>query len=172
MAQHRKNKSFDIFVDEIKVKKPFFTFKPSRQKKDLNLIDNIISLLDSCPSNPPADVINKCRQFIELHRIMENTCARRRLERWATRVISSYLLIVLSLLIANGIILFIYGKNLINDKIMITILSTTAINIIGLVIIVLKGYFFGDDIKKEQNVQLPFNQTVIEKAKEKEKEEE
>lgn len=153
---NKKQQTFESFIDDIvkesNATNPKFSFKRYNEKKiDLNLIDNVVSLLNSCPSNPPEDVIKKCRDFIELHRIMENTSARRRLERWATRVIACYLLIVLIVLIINGLLSFFYDKYLINDNIMITILTTTTINIIGLVLIVLKGYFFNDDFKKKPN---------------------
>lgn len=118
-------------------------FSSPRKKKpkiDLNLIDSVSLLLQT--GEYDKETIERCGYFINLHRHLENTSARKRLERWAKIVISIYLLLVFFILIINGGILSDYGINLfITDNVMIIILSTTTINIIGIGLIVLRGHF-------------------------------
>ena len=88
------------------------------------------------------NTVNLISKLIRLHRIVENTRARRRLERWSLRVIGAYLLIVMAIVIANyiNIDMNIFDVKInfdIPSEIMITILSTTTVNIIGLGLIVL-----------------------------------
>jgi hypothetical protein len=119
-------------------------FCSPKLRKDLNLLEQVENLLNSAPSEEPSsDIIDKCHQFIKLHRITENTSARRRLERWATRIIVMYLIVVLILVILNSI----KKQPIIEipNAIMITILSTTTVNIIGLGLIVLRGHFYNKD---------------------------
>lgn len=125
----------------------FFVGEKIVKKPDLNLIDQVESILDVYEDEPSVESIGKCQKFIELHRIMENTNARRRLEKWATKIISMYLLFVFVILLINGFIKTYYNLDFIKDNIMLAILTTTTINIIGLVIIVLKGYFYENDMK-------------------------
>lgn len=128
----------------------FFFSKPFKEeKKDLNILDTVKTLLDSETTN---ENINKCKELTRLHRVVENTKARRRLEKWSLRVIATYLLIVLLIVILNytnipSLSLFVK----IPSEIMITILSTTTINIIGLGLIVLRGHFLAND--KENNLE-------------------
>lgn len=118
--------------------KRFFTSpKPA---KELNLLEQVSALLNTVGDDPSEDVIEKCRHFIRLHRVTENTSARKRLERWAKRVIVFYLLTVLFLVIASANPFFKIVD--ISDTVMITILSTTTVNIIGLGLIVLRGHFY------------------------------
>lgn len=90
-----------------------------------------------------AEMLDISRKLLEQQRILENTHARRRLERWATRVISWYLIVVLILVVFNGLTAMLSGKEqgFISSGIMAAILSTTTINIIGLGLIVLRGHF-------------------------------
>lgn len=124
----------------------FFFSEPFKEKKkDLNILDTVNSLLESetTPEN-----LKKCRELVHLHRIVENTRARRRLEKWSLRVIAIYLITVLVIVIANYIVLPDIGKQFrieIPPTIMITILSTTTVNIIGLGLIVLRGHFLAND---------------------------
>jgi len=99
------------------------------------------------------DAIENSRHLLEQQRMLEDTKARRRLERWATRVISWYLIIVLLLVVANGMLAaFSPNTAFISSGIMIAILTTTTINIIGLGLIVLKGHFPSKkDINMERN---------------------
>lgn len=123
----------------------FFSAPFKEKKKDINILDTVSSLLESetTPEN-----LNKCKELVHLHRIVENTKARRRLEKWSLRVIAIYLFIVLTIVVCNYIaipVLSGYVNIHITDSIMITILSTTTINIIGLGLIVLRGHFLAND---------------------------
>lgn len=125
----------------------FFFSKPFKEeKKDLRILDLVQSLL-SQPDNATNENLEKCRQLVHLHRIIENTKARRRLEKWSLRVIATYLLVVFIIVVCAYCKISIkelWGISLsINIPIqaMITILSTTTINIIGLGLIVLRGHF-------------------------------
>lgn len=126
------------FSNMIKV---FFSNPFKEERRDLNMLDTVKALLESETTD---DNIKKCKELIKLHRIVENTRARKRLEKWSLRIIATYLFIVLSIVILNYIQI---GKPLfhIHTEIMITILSTTTINIIGLGLIVLRGHFLADD---------------------------
>lgn len=123
----------------------FFSAPFKEKKKDINILDTVSSLLESetTPEN-----LDKCKELVHLHRIVENTKARRRLEKWSLRVIAIYLFIVLTIVICNYIavpLLSGYMDIHVTEPIMITILSTTTINIIGLGLIVLRGHFLAND---------------------------
>jgi len=136
-----------VFIIKCFFSKPF-----KKEKKDIDLLDQVKLLLDTDPSNN--DVMKKCEQFIELHRIVENTRARRRLEKWASRIIAVYLLVVLGIVICNytSVKPFCdWGTMSISQPVMITILSTTTVNIIGLGLIVLRGHFLMNDLKHDGN---------------------
>lgn len=124
----------------------FFFSEPFKEKKkDLNILDTVNSLLES---ETTPDNLEKCRELVHLHRIVENTRARRRLEKWSLRVIAIYLTTVLLIVIANYVIIPNVDKHFqidIPPTIMITILSTTTVNIIGLGLIVLRGHFLAND---------------------------
>ena len=116
-------------------------FHSPNSKKDLNILEQVENLLSSTISEEPSsEVIGKCRDFIKIHRIIENTSARKRLEKWATKLIVCYLVLVLILVITNSLEYIV-----ISEAIMITILSTTTVNIIGLGLIVLRGHFYTKD---------------------------
>ena len=124
----------------------FFFSKPFKEeKKDLNILDIVQTLLDS--ESTSTENIQKSKELTKLHRVVENTKARRRLEKWSLRVIASYLLIVLCIVIACYINVGKDGNHIIEipPEIMITILSTTTVNIIGLGLIVLRGHFLAND---------------------------
>ena len=99
------------------------------------------------------DNIEKSRLIVGLHRVVENTHARRRLERWSLRVIAVYLAVVFALVLCTYAHIpflrlpFIY----IPDNIMIAILTTTTANIIGLGLIVLRGHFLANENNKESD---------------------
>lgn len=121
-------------------------FKP--EKKDLNILDQVNSLLSVDTTD---DNLNVCQQLTGLHRIVENTRARRRLERWSLRVIVCYLLVVLCIVILSYCKTDAMAPILdIPDTIMVTILSTTTVNIIGLGLIVLKGHFLFNDQHRDK----------------------
>lgn len=115
--------------------------KSVRRKEDLNLISQVSILLQTEQSTDK-ETISKCTQLISLHRHMENTSARKRLECWAKRIISIYLFVVLLILLMVGGLFDrwdIYFR--LNTEVIIVLLSTTTINIIGLGLIVLRGHF-------------------------------
>lgn len=129
----------------------YFFSNPFREEKhELRLMDLVQSLL-SDPESATPDNLQKCRQLAHLHRIVENTKARRRLEKWSLRVIAIYLFTVLLIVAFNYFhanippILGFYIHVDIPRPIMITILSTTTVNIIGLGLIVLRGHFLAKE---------------------------
>lgn len=131
----------------------FFFNKPFKieKEKDLDLLEKVSTLLDSGITK---ENISYSRELVHLHRIVENTKARRRLEKWSLRVIASYLLIVLAIVVCNyASVPFLsgYATIYIPKPIMITILSTTTVNIIGLGLIVLRGHFLAND--KSNNIE-------------------
>ena len=101
------------------------------------------------------NILKSTKELLRQQRMLEDTHARRRLERWATRVISWYLIIVLILVVADSTIsaLFDIDGGFITGGIMAAILTTTTINIIGLGLIVLRGHFpksnTDEDVKKQ-----------------------
>lgn len=132
----------------------FFSKPFKKEKKDIDLLDQVKLLLDTDPTNN--DVMDKCEQFIELHRIVENTKARRRLEKWASRVIAFYLVIVLLIVIFNYASIQPFNKlgtMSISEPVMITILSTTTVNIIVFGLIVLRGHFLMNDLKNDKDTK-------------------
>lgn len=91
-------------------------------------------------------MIETSRKLLIQQRIMDDTKARRRLERWARNTIVAYLAAVFLLVIMNGASRIIWNDvftdhGFISDTAMTVIPSTTTINIIGLGVIVLKGHF-------------------------------
>jgi len=107
-----------------------YTFRnPFKEpKRELNLLEQVEVLINTGDSG---DVIDYCERYIYLHRIIENTRARRRLERWVTSYILKWDL-------PFGVI--------------ITILSTTTVNIVALGYILVRGLFHeneNEDAKKE-----------------------
>lgn len=125
----------------------FFRHPLKKEKKDLELLEQVRSLLDVEVNDAN---IAKSRMIVGLHRIVENTHARRRLERWSLRVIAIYLAIVLGLVVCTYADIPFLGLPFIKipDKIMIAVLSTTTANIIGLGLIVLRGHFLANEDKR------------------------
>ena len=116
-----------------------------KPKRELNLLEQVEVLINT---GDPGTVIDYCEKYIYLHRIVENTRARRRLERWITRLISTYLSMVLILLVISYLLYW----NL-HLGVVITILSTTTVNIVALGYILVRGLFHehdGNDIKREK----------------------
>lgn len=124
----------------------FFRSPYSRPKRELDVLDTIQTLLES---EPTSDNISKCKDLSRLHRMVENTRARRRLEKWSLTVIAAYLVIVLSIVVASYSAIEGFHLMDIPDGIMITILSTTTVNIIGLGLIVLRGHFLANNDKED-----------------------
>lgn len=126
--------------------------RAERQKSGISKPD-----LDELIFNIENGSTNLTQELLILHRKLEDTKARGRLERWATKLISKYLLAVLGLILLDGCVTIFWPQTMkmssfwsveqhikggfISDTIMSVILTTTTINIIGLGIIVLKGHF-------------------------------
>lgn len=133
----------------------FFFSKPfnkPNQVKDLDLLDQVKLMLDVQADASDEIIIDKCKKFIHLHRIIENTRARRRLEKWASRIIAIYLFVVLCIVLCNYVRIPIIANNInleITDQVIIIILSTTTVNIIGLGLIVLRGHFLSKDVNND-----------------------
>lgn len=125
-----------------------FFSSPIIPENDLDLMDQVKNLLQIDKSNDP-ETISKCEQFIKLHRNLENTSARKRLERWAKWVISLYLVVVLILLVLSSVEPQKWLD--IDNEVMMVLLSTTTINIIGLGLIVLRGHFQEKETLKNKN---------------------
>lgn len=119
-----------------------------RKKPDLDPLDIIRQLLDDFEHQ---ESIDKSKSVASLHRVIENTHARRRLEKWSLYVIASYLLIVFGIIVATYANICLLGMPWLNipDNVMITILTTTTANIIGLGLIVLRGHFLAKESGKE-----------------------
>jgi len=123
------------------------------QTKELRLLDQVEILLNEGEANGVADA---CERYIALHRIVENTRARRRLERWVTRLIVYYLIVVAGLLVFNSMHDWLQAKTWpyikMDETIVIALLTTTTVNIVALGIILVRGLFHeheGKDIKTE-----------------------
>lgn len=71
----------------------------------------------------------------ENERYQEDTRNRKKLAYWAAWVVSIYLVIVLIILVTNNHFIFL------SDSVLIALLGTTTMNVLGLMYIVLKGYF-------------------------------
>lgn len=128
-------------------------FKRKTRKPDLNLLDQVEVLLINTGEAPSDAVIGKCKDLMALHRIKENTDARRRLEKWASRAIVYYLIAVGIIILLNdsdfsiSFSFFKWTSKLdLSDMVLVTLLSTTTINILGLGFIVLKGHFKASEI--------------------------
>lgn len=111
------------------------------KERDLNLLDNVSTLL-STSDVTQEEIIQTVKHLVYLHRTTENTSARKRLEKWAKRVISWYLIAILIFVCVASLK---YEWMKVSDTVMITILSTTTINILGLGFIILKGHFPQND---------------------------
>lgn len=123
---------------------------PKNKTKFANIAESLISVL---PDKQDKSVLEASEKLLHLQRSLEDTYARRRLEKWASRTISIYLIATFLLLILNGASMVYYPETtpngFISDTIMGIVLSTTTINIIGLGVIVLKGHFYNKDKKQE-----------------------
>lgn len=51
--------------------------------EELRLLEEVQILLNNAPTDKSESLMRKCHYFIKMHRIVENTKARRRLETWA-----------------------------------------------------------------------------------------
>lgn len=118
--------------------------KPRAVKPELDPLEVVRKLLEDFEHE---ESINKSRRVVHLHRIIENTHARRRLEKWSLWVIATYLLVVLGIVLCTYAKIPFLGLPFLNipDNIMVAILTTTTANIIGLGLIVLRGHFLAKE---------------------------
>lgn len=141
------------------IKIPFVNPNAKPKSKELDVSEYLPDLLKVGTQNEASAQI--CKEYIRMHRVMENTKARRRLENWTKRIIGIYLFVVLIIVLLATIP---YGeaetvaccadqatKHIINidTTLLVAILSTTTVNILGLAFIVLRGYF--PQLEKEED---------------------
>ncbi|MDE5643582.1 MAG: hypothetical protein K2I56_08835 [Muribaculaceae bacterium] len=130
---------YEFFLGPMKPKLP-----KSKDSQFKFIAERLISTL---PDKPDQLTVDTTKQLLDQHRTIENTQARRRLEKWACWAIVIYLACVFLLLIFNGVSrilwpdIFTSEKPLFSDSVLYVILSTTTVNILGLGFIVLKGHF-------------------------------
>lgn len=128
--------------------------KNSPQTKDSRFKFIAEQLISTLPDNKSDEVaIKTTHELLSQHRTIEDTEARRRLERWACWTIVIYLISVFFLIILNGLSRLFWPnifkeEGFISDTVMYVILSTTTVNIIGLGLIVLRGHFLANEGKK------------------------
>lgn len=142
------------FRDSITIIKDFFRGpqKSVRHNTFAETAETLMEIISSGEGEMLREDIDKIlvesEKLLKQQRITDDTWARRRLEKWATRVIAWYLILVFFLIVATGIF-HITGEEIdfISDQVMIVVLSTTTINIIGLGVIVLKGHFYKESKK-------------------------
>ena len=118
------------------------------KRKELRLLDQVGILISEGDANQVADV---CEKYISLHRIVENTKARTRLEKWITRLIVGYLLVVGFILVLDAIKGWLKAKDYIyvelETSVLVALLTTTTINIVALGIILVRGLFHEHETK-------------------------
>lgn len=132
-----------------------FIFGHRKIKSETNTFGETAETLLSTVDKVDVETLKTGKDLLQLQRDVENTRARRRLEKWACKVIVAYLIFVFILILLNGASMiwvsrFFHGHGFISDSVMITILSTTTVNIIGLVVIVLRGHFEVKDSKSNE----------------------
>lgn len=124
-------------------------------KTETNTFSETAEALISAGDKTDRQTLEAGKDLLKLQRDVENTRARRRLERWACKVIVAYLLLVFILMLLNGASMvwkpdLFKEHGFISDNVMITIISTTTVNIIGLVVIVLRGHF---EVQKDKKTK-------------------
>lgn len=130
------------------VVKRFFSSPIKEKQTELNVL-NIVS--DILSNKHDDSSISQSQELVKLHRVIENTKARKRLETWSLRVIVVYLIIVLILVVSNYLYTGWFDAVMdIPENVMIAILTTTTVNIIGLGLIVLRGHFLANEAIKDE----------------------
>ena len=94
----------------------------------------------------------------KIDRIKQDTNDRRWLAQWASSLVSLWLFAVIILLFCNNqrFTFNLVGHNVdimpaINDNVLIALLATTTLNVLGLTVIVLRGYFKINDSEINSN---------------------
>lgn len=127
-----------LFYDLRKVVLRFFYGEQGKPKSPALFADKAENLVEKTWNAMPP------RELLSLQRQTDDTKARRRLEKWVKWVIAAYLVLVLALAVFSRVYAdFISPRNepLLSDTALITLFSTTTVNIIGLGFIVLRGHF-------------------------------
>lgn len=136
---------------EFEITTPFFSISKGKSKRnndELNVLDIVKDILTN---KQDSKSINQSQELVKLHRVIENTKARKRLETWSLKVIVVYLVIVLLLVLSNYLYTGWFDATMdIPENVMIAILTTTTVNIIGLGLIVLRGHFLANEVTKEE----------------------
>jgi len=101
-------------------------------------LEDILNHVKGLDSDVDKEGLQKQKLRLENQRYEVDTADRRRLARWAKWVVGIYLIIVFSILFINKTALPILN---LSNTVLITLLGTTTLNILGLMYIVLKGYF-------------------------------
>ncbi|KAF2518270.1 MgtC/SapB family protein [Flavobacterium salilacus subsp. salilacus] len=121
--------------------------KPNFDFKELKKLRKISSEDESEIEIKPEDEIKAEEQEItfeerqkeaELQRYNDDSRHRKNLVKWATTLIGIWLTAVILILVATGMPLLE-----LSDTVMVTLLSTTTVNVLGLMIIVLNDIFKG-----------------------------
>ncbi len=127
------------------------------KKKELRILDQVNVLISEGDTSKVADI---CEKYISLHRIVENTKARARLEKWVTRLIVGYLTLVGVILIASSFEKWLSYRDLpyidIETPVLIALLTTTTVNIVALGYILVRGLFHEHE-KKDIHNENPSN---------------
>ena len=76
--------------------------------------------------------------FAQLRRYEDDSLARKRLARWAMYVVSAWLFLVMLILFLCGMT---YTPFALSHSVLAVLLGTTTLNVLGLMFIVLYGYF-------------------------------
>ena len=124
-------------------------------KKQKEFSDNQIDILEEVKSlletGKTEENIELCKKLTNVHRIIENTHARRRLEKKDFRIIKTYLIIVGIIFLASYINIDVTTNCFlskvsfsVSDSVIKVLLTTTTANIIGLGLIVLRGHFLAN----------------------------
>lgn len=61
--------------------------------------------------------------------------------KWAKLIVSLWLIFIAILLVAAAVTSFLRQSQIFSDKVLITLLTATTVNVLGMVIIVIKGLF-------------------------------
>lgn len=146
-------------------KEGYSYIQKKESSEDVNVLESINSILQSQTTE---ENISKCQELAHLHRMIENTKARKRLENWSLRVIGLYLFVVLVVVVSCYLHIPALSWKVwfhVPNAVMITILSTTTVNIIGLGLIVLRGHFLAEEAYRRSKKKDRKNKKIVESKK-------
>lgn len=119
-----------------------------KEVSELSITDTMNTILNG--NGTLEGNVDTLKELAKLHRITENTKARKRLEKWSSITIITYLVIVLVLVFFNYTTRNSLNYVRIPNEIVIAILTTTTVNIISFMIIVLRGHFLSGEKDKQK----------------------